>query len=110
MPAAAERAAIETPIKDKAELVHALEAALAEAFGFHRGARRRPQRDPWPPSTCSGSSLSARPSKRWLPRTNGAGNFSGLAGNVTKAYKALLPDERAAPYLKRVASDPYAGG
>lgn len=29
--------------------------------------------------------------------------FLRLAGAVTKAYKALLPDERAAPYLKPVA-------
>ena len=29
--------------------------------------------------------------------------FLRLAGGVTKAYKALLPDERAAPYLKPVA-------
>ncbi|MFD1959194.1 type I restriction enzyme endonuclease domain-containing protein [Novosphingobium panipatense] len=29
--------------------------------------------------------------------------FLRLAGGVTKAYKALLPDERAAPFLKPVA-------
>jgi type I restriction enzyme R subunit len=29
--------------------------------------------------------------------------FLGLAGAVTRAYKALLPDDRAAPYLKPVA-------
>ncbi|WP_174503337.1 hypothetical protein [Acidiphilium sp. C61] len=29
--------------------------------------------------------------------------FLRFAGDVTKAYKALLPDERAAPYLRKVA-------
>jgi len=30
-------------------------------------------------------------------------DFLRLTGNVTKAYKALLPDERASPFLRRVA-------
>jgi type I restriction enzyme R subunit len=92
----------ETPIKDKAELVSVLEAALAEAVSFAQTNDVDP-----------GAILAAEHLQRLRLITQAVEalvapderrrEFLRLAGNVTKAYKALLPDERAAPYLRQVA-------
>ncbi|KQO73451.1 type I restriction endonuclease subunit R [Methylobacterium sp. Leaf89] len=91
-----------SPIEDKQALVRALEAELdaATAFidplgvdinailaakGFARNAL-----------IANGVEVLVAPDERRR-------EFLRLAGNVVKAYKALLPDERAAPYLGPVA-------
>lgn len=92
----------ETPIKDKAELVSVLETALAEAVSFAQANGVDP-----------GAILAAEHLHRlkliaqaveaMVAPDERRREFLRLAGNVTKAYKALLPDERAAPYLRQVA-------
>jgi len=92
----------ETPIKDKEALVNALEEALEEAQNFTQ-----------PLGVDTSSILAADALSRLgliakaievlVAPDDQRREFGHLAGAVTKAYKALLPDERAAPYLKRVA-------
>lgn len=92
----------ETPIKDKQALVAALETALGEAESFANEL-----------SVDLPGILAVKGLER-LAAINKAvevlvapddrrRDFLRLSGAVTKAYKALLPDERAAPYLRRVA-------
>lgn len=93
----------ETPIKDKAALVAALEQALTDAAAF---------------ASRLGVDMDAVLKVKGFERLALIGSaveimvapddrrreFLRLAGIVTRAYKALLPDERAAPYLKPVAA------
>ncbi|MGO8196356.1 type I restriction endonuclease subunit R [Rhizobium ruizarguesonis] len=92
----------ETPIKDKEALVAALEDALTLARAFVQ-----------PLSVEADAIMEVRDFDR-LRLINRAieiliapddrrREFLRLTASVTKAYKALLPDERAAPYLKPVA-------
>jgi type I restriction enzyme R subunit len=92
----------ETPIKDKDALVATLEAALETARAFVE-----------PFGVDAQAILAAKDLER-LKLINRAvealvapddrrREFLRLAGAVTRAYKALLPDERAAPYLGPVA-------
>lgn len=92
----------ETPIKDKEALVATLEGALASAQGFVR-----------PLGVDTDAILAVRDFAR-LRLINQAievliapddrrREFLRLTASVVKAYKAVLPDERAAPYLKPVA-------
>lgn len=92
----------ETPIKDKEALVKALEVALEQARSFTQ------------PLGVDTDAIMAADALSRLGRIAKAvevlvapderrREFGHLAGAVTKAYKALLPDERAAPYLKPVA-------
>ena len=92
----------EPPIKDKAALVTALEQALVSAQAFVEPL---------------GVDVHAIMAVKDFPRLalinqaieklvspdENRREFLRLAGAVTKAYKAVLPDERAAPYLKPVA-------
>lgn len=92
----------DTPIKDKQALVGMLEAELGEAESFCQGL---------------GVDLAGILAVKGLERLQSISqavevlvapderrrDFLRLSGAVTKAYKALLPDERAAPYLRRVA-------
>jgi type I restriction enzyme R subunit len=91
------------PIQDKAELVAALEADLAAAEGFAAKVG------------VTTSEVAAQKSFARLVVIAGAvealiapddrrREFLRLSAAVVRAYKALLPDERAAPYLSRVAS------
>ncbi len=92
----------ETPIKDKEALVKALEERLEEAQNFIQplgvdinsiilaGALSR-------------LGLIAKAVEVLVAPDDRRREFAQLAGAVTKAYKALLPDERAAPYLRPVA-------
>lgn len=92
------------PIKDKVALVTALEVALREAEAFAEGAGVNPAAIASAPSkgferlTLIGSAVEAlvAPDERRK-------EFLRLVGGVGRAYKALLPDERAAPFLKPVA-------
>lgn len=92
----------ETPIKDKQALVTALELALADVRAFAS------------PLGADADAIMAAASMERLKLISKAvealvapddrrREFLRLTGAVTKAYKALLPDERAAPYLKPVA-------
>ena len=90
------------PIKDKAALVAALEEELGAARAFAKAV---------------GVSTDAIATVSGFERLTLIGNavealiapderrreFLRLTGAVVRAYKALLPDERAAPYLKPVA-------
>ncbi|WP_036266620.1 type I restriction endonuclease subunit R [Methylobacterium sp. 10] len=92
-----------SPIEDKQALVQTLEAELVTVTGFI---------DPLGVST--DAILVARGFARNALIANGVEvlvapderrrEFLRLSGNVVKAYKALLPDERAAPYLGPVAA------
>lgn len=92
----------ETPIKDKEALVTALEEALTAAKAFVG------------PHGVDVHAIAAAPELDRLKLISSAVDylvapderrreFLRLAGGVTRAYKALLPDERAAPYLRPVA-------
>jgi type I restriction enzyme R subunit len=92
----------ETPIKDKEALVAALEEALTAARDFVE-----------PLGVDADAIMAVRDFER-LRLINQAleiliapderrREFLRLTAAVTKAYKALLPDERAAPYLRPVA-------
>lgn len=92
-----------TPIKGKDELVAELEKALAEARTFCTGA---------------GVEVDMISAVKGLDRTKLIGQavealiapddrrrgFFRIVSTTVRAYKALLPDERAAPYLKPVAT------
>jgi len=93
----------QTPIEDKQALVEALEADLAAADRFldaldvstdailaNKGFARNAV-------IAAAVEILIGPDERRR-------EFLRLAGNVVKAYKALLPDERAAPYLGPVAA------
>ena len=92
----------ETPIKDKEALVKALEETLEHARSFML---------PLGIDTDSIMAADALPRLGLIAKAvevlvapeDRRREFGQLAGAVTKAYKALLPDERAAPYLKPVA-------
>jgi type I restriction enzyme R subunit len=93
----------DTPIQDKDALVEALEEALAAARAF---------------CTDAGVDLDAIGRTQKLARLKLIGDavealiapderrreFLRRASAAARAYKALLPDERAAPYLKPVAT------
>lgn len=92
----------ETPIKDKEALVAALEDALGSARAFVQ------------PLGIDPDAITAVRDFDRLRLINQAveiliapderrREFLRLTAAVTKAYKALLPDERAAPYLRPVA-------
>lgn len=92
-----------SPIKDKQALVEALETALKEARDFGSGV---------------GVDVDAIHGAEKLQRLVLIGQavetlitpderrrgFFRIVGMVERAYKAILPDERAAPYLKPVAA------
>ncbi len=92
----------ETPIKDKEALVSSLEAALGSVRAFVE------------PLGVDSDAITAVRGFDRLRLINQAiesliapdesrREFMRLTAAVTKAYKALLPDERAAPYLQPVA-------
>ena len=92
----------ETPIQDKQALVEALEEALDAAKAFVE-----------PLGVNADAIMAAKDMARLMLITQAVEALIGpderrraflrLTGTVTKAYKALLPDERAAPYLRTVA-------
>jgi len=90
------------PIEDKAALVEALNIALGAAHDFALAQK-----------VDTLAMLAAEPLARLKLISAGVealvspdevrGEFFRRTAEVTKAYKALLPDERAAPFLKPVA-------
>lgn len=90
------------PIEDKEALVSALEIALGavRSFVLPHGV------DPDGIMAVTGFERLKRISQAvesLVAPDDRRREFLRLAAGVTKAYKALLPDERAAPYLKPVA-------
>jgi len=92
----------ETPIKDKEALVTMLEAALEKARIFVQllgvDTNAIMAANALPRLALIAKAIEVLVAPDMLRR-----EFGQYAGAVTKAYKALLPDERAAPYLKPVA-------
>ena len=90
------------PIKDKAALVAALEVTLEAAEGFVR-----------PLGIDANAIMAVKDLERLklickavdtlVAPDDRRREFLRLTSAVTRAYKALLPDERAAPYLRPVA-------
>lgn len=91
-----------SPIEDKAALVKALEAALEAAQGYALAQKVDPAAiaaaAPLERLKLIGAAVEALIGPDEVRQ-----EFFRLTGNVIKAYKALLPDERAAPYLRPVA-------
>lgn len=92
----------ETPIQDKLALVVALEEALDAARAFAEPLGVDPEaiinaKD------LARLTLFAKAVETFVGPDERRREFLRLSGAVTKAYKALLPDERAAPYLRPVA-------
>ena len=92
----------ETPIKDKQALVTVLEDALAAARAFIQPLGIEPEaitavRD------FGRLRLINQAVETLIAPDERRREFLRLTAAVTKAYKALLPDERAAPYLQPVA-------
>lgn len=92
----------ETPIQDKEALVKALEEALGRAQSFTQplGVDTK---SIMAADALARLGLIAKAVEVLVAPDERRRDFGQLAGSVTKAYKALLPDERAAPYLKPVA-------
>ncbi|WP_219892776.1 type I restriction endonuclease subunit R [Aquisediminimonas profunda] len=91
-----------TPIQDKKALVEALEGALevAQAFVKPLGV------DVDAVMACKGLErlkLVSHAVETLVAPDERRREFLRLTGGVVRAYKALLPDERAAPYLQPVA-------
>jgi type I restriction enzyme, R subunit len=91
-----------TPIEDKQALVEALEAELAKADAFNTpiGVSSQAILDA---KGLARNTLIAAAVEAMIAPDERRREFLRLCGNVVKAYKALLPDERAAPYLGPVA-------
>lgn len=92
----------ETPIKDKQALVAALEQALSESGAFVEPLGV--ETDAILASSGMGRlKLFSNAVELLVAPDERRREFLRLSSGVTRAYKALLPDERAAPYLKPVA-------
>lgn len=92
----------ETPIKDKEALVKALGDALEQAQNFTQPLGVNIN-SIMAADALSRLGLIAKAVEVLVAPDDRRREFVQLAGAVTKTYKALLPDERAAPYLKSVA-------
>ncbi len=92
----------ETPIKDKEAMVKALEEALERAQNFTQPLGVDTN-SIMVVDALSRLGMIAKAVEVLVAPDDRRREFTQLAGAVTKAYKALLPDERAAPYLKPVA-------
>lgn len=92
----------ETPIKDKEALVKALEEALEQARSFTRPLGVDTD-SIMAADALARLGLIAKAVEMLVAPDERRREFGQLASAVTKAYKAVLPDERAAPYLKPVA-------
>ena len=92
----------ETPIQDKAALVAALEVALDAAQSFTKPLGVDAD-GIMAAKDLARLTLLAKAVEALVGPDECRREFLRLTGAVTKAYKALLPDERAAPYLRPVA-------
>jgi type I restriction enzyme, R subunit len=93
----------QSPIKNKDELVKALEEALAKArafckeFGVEVNAIFAAEK-------LARLALISQAVEALVAPDERRRGFFRVAGAATRAYRALLPDDRAAPYLKPVAT------
>ena len=92
----------ETPIQDKGALVTALEQALEAATAFV-GALGVDLHAIMVVRNLERLRLISQAVETLVAPDETRREFLRLSGAVTRAYKAVLPDERAAPYLKPVA-------
>lgn len=93
----------ETPIKDKLALVGTLEEALRDAESFATSLGVDVARILEVPQGLERAKRLTQAVEVLVAPDERRRDFMRLTANVTKAYKALLPDERAAPFLRRVA-------
>jgi type I restriction enzyme R subunit len=92
-----------SPIRNKDELVAELEKALAEARAFC--ATAGVDVDPiFNAEKLKRLALIGQAVEALIAPDERRRGFFRVAGAAARAYKALLPDERAAPYLKPVAT------
>src|SRR5215217_4015743 len=87
------------PIRDKDELVAELERALAEARSFCTDAGARIDTI-LAADKLARLALISKGVEALVSPDDHRREFFRRAGAATRAYKALLPDERAAPFLK----------
>jgi len=92
-----------TPIRDKDALVAELEKVLAEALAFCATVGVNIDAIVATEKLTRLMRISQAVEALVSPDERRRGLFR-VAGAAARAYKALLPDERAAPYLKRVAT------
>ena len=93
----------ESPIKDKAALVAALQTELAAARTFVDAVGVDPGAIASTPSGFRRLELIANAVEALVAPDERRREFLRLVGAVERAYKAVLPDERAAPFLAPVA-------
>ena len=94
----------ETPIKKKDELVRELEKALTEVRAFVEPLGFDPDAIMDTPQGFERQALIRDAVETLVAPEDRRRGFLRLAGAVTRAYKAMLPDERASPFLKPVAT------
>ena len=99
----AARSGSDKPIKDKDELVAALETALAEARSFCADAGVDVDAI-YNAEKFTRLALISETVEALVAPDDRRRSFFRLASATVRAYKALLPDERAAPFLKPVAT------
>jgi len=92
----------ERPIKDKQALVDELERSLEEVRAFVRPQAVDPEAI-LATKDFERLKLIGQAVEALVAPDDRRREFLRLTSGVTKAYKALLPDERAAPYLRPVA-------
>lgn len=93
----------EVPIRDIAALVEELEAALDDAYRACADAGADVPAILDAPAAARAGMIGAAVEALVAPDERRRG-FLRLADTAVRAYKAVLPDERAAPYLKRTAA------
>jgi type I restriction enzyme R subunit len=93
----------QAPIKDKDELVNALEEALAKARAFCKDVGVDVDAI-FAAQKLARLTLISQAVEALVAPDERRRGFFRVAGAATRAYRALLPDDRAAPYLKPVAT------
>ena len=93
----------EKPIRDKSALVELLEKALAEAEGYAKiyGVDTAGILDS---DKLQRAMLIGKAQEALIAPDDVRRGFLRRADAATRAYRAVLPDDRAAPFLKRVAA------
>jgi type I restriction enzyme, R subunit len=92
-----------SPIEDKQALVDALAVALGNAEAFVEPLGVSTSAIQSAPQGFARNALIANAVETLVAPDERRREFLRLAGNTVRAYKALLPDERAAPFLGAVA-------
>jgi type I restriction enzyme R subunit len=93
----------QSPIRDKDELVKALEEALAKARAFCKDVGVDMDAI-FAAEKLARLALIGQAVEALVAPDERRRGFFRVSGAATRAYRALLPDDRAAPYLKPVAT------